>query len=483
MVSIAGPRVTRSFRYLNCWALSPQFHCCVKASWDAAIYGSKIGVLFQMLKALKSIFKDIHGAEFRSMKEKEKQYATAYTHLRRAEIRTLHQKAKVQHLKLNDDNTQQAVAGAFLEFYKSLLGTDTPVVEPPDELFMTNCLPDSEWAFLTRQVTDAWSTVGADFQAAVQDYFARGILPKAANSTLITLVPKSETPQAVSDFRPMLYYFLQDELGSRYTRKYLSPRCILKIDIRKAFDSGLRQGDPLSPYFFVLCMEVLSRLLRKLPTAQGFSYHPKCVKLNLTHLVFADDLLVFTRGDVPSVLAVAGCLSDFSAMTRLCANPLKTCIYFGGVEARVIQEIVHCSGFTQGDLPFRYLGIPFFPARLTEAMFLPLLDKIKEKLMHWANYSLSYAGKKKSNASWYWANVLHVRDSLLVAFGSKNDAAIFLGNIEQKYSATDLYEVYWPKGAKVGWSKLVMDTISYPAHTFTSMMAFSNALPTMENLI
>lgn len=58
---------------------------------------------------------------------------------------------------------------------------------------------------------------------------------------------------------------------------------------------GLRQGDPLSPHLFVLCMKYLSRMLRLLPKHNGFSYHPKCSKRNFTHLLFADDLLVFTR--------------------------------------------------------------------------------------------------------------------------------------------------------------------------------------------
>ncbi|KAL0336702.1 UNVERIFIED_CONTAM: hypothetical protein Sradi_4882100 [Sesamum radiatum] len=64
---------------------------------------------------------------------------------------------------------------------------------------------------------------------------------------------------------------------------------------------GLRQGDPMSPALFLFCMEYFSRLIKRSTANSDFNFHPKCAKLKITHLLFADDLMLFSRGDLPSI--------------------------------------------------------------------------------------------------------------------------------------------------------------------------------------
>lgn len=54
---------------------------------------------------------------------------------------------------------------------------------------------------------------------------------------------------------------------------------------------GLCQGDPLSPFLFVIIMEVLSQLLNR--SSENFNFYDQCERTNLTHLSFADDLMIF----------------------------------------------------------------------------------------------------------------------------------------------------------------------------------------------
>ncbi|GAA0140200.1 hypothetical protein LIER_35200 [Lithospermum erythrorhizon] len=76
---------------------------------------------------------------------------------------------------------------------------------------------------------------------------------------------------------------------------------------------GLRQGDPMSPALFLLCIEYLSRLLKVETGGDIFNFHPKCQGAQITHLAFADDLMLFSYGDMASVDILMTCLELLKA--------------------------------------------------------------------------------------------------------------------------------------------------------------------------
>lgn len=73
-------------------------------------------------------------------------------------------------------------------------------------------------------------------------------------------------------------------------------------------------------------MEYLSRILSH--KNRNFDFHPRCMKLDITHLMFADDLLFFSKGSVGSVKILFEAFRKISNAFGLEANPQKICVYF-----------------------------------------------------------------------------------------------------------------------------------------------------------
>ena len=95
---------------------------------------------------------------------------------------------------------------------------------------------------------------------------------------------------------------------------------------------GLRQGDPLSPYLFVIAMNCLSHMLNKAAAENRVKFHAKCEKVKLTHLSFADDLLIFINGSINSVQQVLQLLREFENRSGLAVSLQKTSFFASGME-------------------------------------------------------------------------------------------------------------------------------------------------------
>ncbi|KAJ9542514.1 hypothetical protein OSB04_029020 [Centaurea solstitialis] len=257
------------------------------------------------------------------------------------------------------------------------------------------------------------------------------------------------------------------ELVAGYQRDTGQPRCAFKIDLRKAYDTvdwdymstmlhgfgfhpvlckwisemlntssfsialngetfgffkgarGLRQGDPISPYLFTLVMEGFSMILKQcIAEAMSFSFHQGCEKMNITHLCFADDLFVFTGGNLASVDVLKRALEIFKVKSGLEPNLAKSEIFFCNVTPDVKAAILHSLPLQPGTFPIRYLGVPLSPTCLQVSDFSPLIDKVRGRIHNWKSKFLSFGGRKQliqsvlHSMQLYWMMVFLIPSSV-----------------------------------------------------------------------
>ncbi|XP_019164336.1 PREDICTED: uncharacterized protein LOC109160503 [Ipomoea nil] len=158
---------------------------------------------------------------------------------------------------------------------------------------------------------------------------------------------------------------------------------------------GLRQGDPISPYLFVLCMERLSRLIKEEVHKKNW----KGVKLSrygpeLTHLFFADDMVLIAEASLEQMKVIKGCLQKFEKASGQKVSIQKSQIHFGrNVEPALAQDITREADFVCTKDLGRYLGVPSIHGRVTSNIFTPLIEKIDGRLEGWKGKNLSLAGR------------------------------------------------------------------------------------------
>ncbi|XP_060182394.1 uncharacterized protein LOC132612068 [Lycium barbarum] len=196
---------------------------------------------------------------------------------------------------------------------------------------------------------------------------------------------------------------------------------------------GLRQSDPISPFLFAISMEYLSRCLLELKHVKEFKFHPRCAKLNITRLSFSNDLLLFSRGDSTSIPALHKCFLTFTEASGLQPNLTKSSFYFGGVSQSHKDLILLQLGYGQGDLPFKYLGIPLSTKKLSIIQWQPLINKITNRIDSWTAKKLSYAGRIQLVQSVifgiqaYWAQLFPIHVHVLKVIDAYYRSYIWFG--------------------------------------------------------
>lgn len=158
---------------------------------------------------------------------------------------------------------------------------------------------------------------------------------------------------------------------------------------------GIRQGDPLSPYLFAISMERLTHMIDEAdrnnvwcPLKAGRIGH------GISHLLFEDDLLIFTEASISQMDRVLDVLNSFCSASGHNINRAKASIFFSkNMNPNVRYSIVERSGFTLADGIGRYLGALFPNGRRKKNNFKGIINRMGSKLAGWKAQCLSMVGR------------------------------------------------------------------------------------------
>ncbi|XP_075499819.1 uncharacterized protein LOC142538372 [Primulina tabacum] len=178
---------------------------------------------------------------------------------------------------------------------------------------------------------------------------------------------------------------------------------------------GLRQGDPLSPYLFVLCAQGLSHLFAKAVERnliRGVRIANTCPIIS--HLFLADDSLIFFKATREDNIQVWNCLNLYEKASGQVVNFDKSALTFSPSTCSHtktdIMDVMDVPMVHGHDI---YLGLPTFSVRKKRLQFGYLRERVEQKIKSWSNRLYSTGGREAgvgSNPSYVWRSMLWSRE-------------------------------------------------------------------------
>ncbi|KAL4278182.1 hypothetical protein GQ457_03G030870 [Hibiscus cannabinus] len=305
------------------------------------------------------------------------------------------------------------------EIWEALSALDSSKAPGPDGFNM---------GFLKR----FWSSLKVEILNFFGSFFKGEMSDLSFNQSFVVLIPKRSNPVLIEDYRPIslvgcVYKLLSKVLavrlrevmdrvigvqsslsvlklgfGSRWCQWIYS--CISSASVSIlvngsptvpfAIGRGLRQGCPLSPLLFNLVAEALSALLRKairLGFFSGFHIGQKAVEIS--HLQFADDLIVFCEASMTKIKNIVRILRGFEIAAGLKLNLSKTSLLGVNVDEIALNSWAEAIKCKSEKLPSKYLGLPLGSSKNSTTLWEPVIDKFRKKCAGWKIGTLSFGGR------------------------------------------------------------------------------------------
>ncbi|GJX37653.1 putative RNA-directed DNA polymerase, eukaryota, reverse transcriptase zinc-binding domain protein [Tanacetum coccineum] len=348
-----------------------------------------------------------------------------------------------------------------------------------------------------------WELLKNDIMEFVTRFLETKKIPMGSNSSFITLIPKVSNPIHIKDYRPISLIYIhykiiakvlanrlakvvdkivsQEQSASTLGRQILDGPLILSemIDCWKYLDymlynlgfgltwrswikaclessrtsilvnesptsefsikHGLRQGDPLSPFLFIIVIEGLHMALSE-ASHSGLIHGIKIGSSNITlsHIFYADDVVITTYWSPLDMDNIIRVLQVFYFASGLKINIHKSNVYGVGVSDNEVHSMANNIGCSSGSFPFIYLGLPIGANMNLMVSWKVLLDRFDARLSKWKANLLSIGGHLTliklvlGSLRIYYLSIFKVPESVLKLLEKKIASFFWGGNHDVK---------------------------------------------------
>nr|GEU94818.1 RNA-directed DNA polymerase, eukaryota, reverse transcriptase zinc-binding domain protein [Tanacetum cinerariifolium] len=159
------------------------------------------------------------------------------------------------------------------------------------------------------------------------------------------------------------------------------------------FFKGLKQGDPLSPFLFILIMESLHLSFQRVVDAGLFTGINLNSSLTLSHMLYADDAVFLGQWNDRNIDTLVNVLECFFRVSGLRINMSKSKIMGVHVEGELVKNAASKLGCLILKTPFIYLGTKVGGKMSRVQEWQEVVDKVKTRLSKWKLRALSIGGR------------------------------------------------------------------------------------------